>query len=205
MTDWLPAGVLAGVALFTLAAWGLGRREREKKYLALERLGASIGLEPLGTRSFAPSVAGTRDGLGVVVQRVERRDFTLPQRIDVLLESKLSLVPRGGVLLRPGEAPHLEGSPEHTAALTAALTPAVTDAVSRLGGRCGLRSMDSMLPGSGFDVLVRQRWPSGWRHLLLRTWLPLDATADDVQRAIAGLLEVRAALATAPGVSDSRP
>lgn len=201
MREWLPVGIGAGVMGFTLFAYSLGRRAREAKYQALERLGAALGLEPLGPRSFAPTVAGTRDGLGVLVQRVERRDVFLPQRIDVLLQSRLALVPAGGVLLRPGAEPHREGTPEQQAALEAVL-PTLSAAAAQVGGRVGFRSMDNVMPGSGFDALIRRRWPDGWHQMLLRTWLPLDASADDVQRAIAGLLEVRAALAKAPGVRD---
>ncbi|MBL8919545.1 MAG: hypothetical protein JNJ54_11830 [Myxococcaceae bacterium] len=204
MRDWLPVALLAGVGAFTAAAWALGRRAREKKYVALEQLGAALSLEPLGPRSFAPTVAGTRDGLGVLVQRVERRDLFLPARVDVLLQSRLTLVPAGGVLVRPGAPPHLEGTAEQRAALEAVLTPAVQEAAASLGGRFGFRSMDGLLSGSPFDVLVRLRWPEGWRNMLLRTWLPLDAGADDVRQAIAGLLAVRAALASAPGVTDLR-
>lgn len=203
MHDWLPVGLFAGIGVFTVAAWLLGTRAREQKYLALERLGATLGLEPLGPRSFAPTLAGTRDGLGVLVQRVERRDAFLPPRVDVLLQSQLALVPAGGVLLRPGAEPHLEGPAEHRAALEAVL-PGLVGAAGALDGRVGFRSMDNVLAQGAFDVLVRLKWPEGWRHLMLRTWLPLDATADDVQRAISGLVEVRRALAAAPGVKDCR-
>ncbi|MBM4777565.1 MAG: hypothetical protein GQE15_07655 [Archangiaceae bacterium] len=201
MRDWFPVGLGVGVGAFTIAAWALGRRARAQKYVALEQLGAALGLEPLGPRSFAPTVAGVRDGLGVLVQRVERRDAFLPQRIDVLLQSKLALVPSGGVLLRPGAEPHLEGSTEHRAALDAVL-PALVTAAAALDGRVGFRSMDNQLAQGAFDTLVRLKWPEGWRHMLLRTWLPLDAAPDDLRHALEGLLAVRRALVALPAVTD---
>lgn len=110
----------------------------------------------------------------MLVQRVERRDLFLPARIDVLLQSKLALVPAGGVLLRPDGPRHLEGTAEQRAALEAALTPPVLEAAASLAGRFGFRSMDGLLPRGGFDVLVRLKWPEGWRNMLLRTWPPPD-------------------------------
>ncbi len=200
MSDWFPVGVVVGGAAFTLAAWALGRRAREKKYVALEQMGAALGLEPLGPRSFAPTIAGDREGLGVLVQRVERRDAFLPPRLDVLLQSKLALVPAGGILLRPGAEPHREGPAEHRATLETVL-PTLVEAAAHVDGRVGFRSMDNLLAQGAFDTLVRLRWSEGWRHMLLRTWLPLDATTEDVRRAISGLLEVRRALTAVASVS----
>lgn len=203
MSDWFPVVVAGGGGAVIIGGWVLARRAREQKYLAHEQLGAALGFKPLGPRSFAPTIAGTRDGLGVLVQRVERRDAFLPVRLDVLLESKLALVPSGGLLLRPEEEPHREGPAEHRATLEQVL-PTLSEAAAHVGGRVGFRSMDSFVAQGAFDTLVRLAWPAGWRHMLLRTWLPLEASVEDVQRALTGLLQVRRALERAPAVKECR-
>ncbi len=76
------------------------------------------------------------------------------------------------------------------------------DALARFGVRFEKLAIDEYK--NAFDTLVRLAWPAGWRHMLLRTWLPLEASVEDVQRALTGLLQVRRALERAPSVRECR-
>ena len=189
-------GVLSvAVVVFVLAA-RVAAQKREAFIAACSPLGAAVLAGP------TPACALERAGLRLVLMRVERRD-RLPPRVDVLLEAALSLVPAGGAVLRPNEKPSHHGPPEAAPKVEAALTPQVRDVVTqRLGGRLAFRSLDTLVPDAAFRVLLRTRWADEWRGMLLQTWLPLDVSTAEVETAVAGLLEVRAALVTSPGVVE---
>lgn len=189
-------GVLSvAVVIFVLAA-RVAAQKRGAFIAACSPLGAAVLAGP------TPACALERAGLRVVLMRVERRD-QLPPRVDVLLEAALSLVPAGGAVLRPDDKPSHHGPPEAAPKVEAALTPQVREVVTqRLGGRLAFRSLDTLVPDAAFRVLLRTRWADEWRGMLLQTWLPLDVSTAELENAVAGLLEVRAALVTAPGVVE---
>ena len=189
-------GVLSvAVVVFVLAA-RVAAQKREAFIAACSPLGSTVLAGP------TPACVLERAGLRLVLMRVERRD-QLPPRVDVLLEAALSLVPAGGAVLRPNEKPSHHGPPEAAPKVEAALTPQVREAVKqRLGGRLAFRSLDTLVPDAAFRVLLRTRWADEWRGMLLQTWLPLDVSTAELETAVAGLLEVRAALVTSPGVVE---
>jgi hypothetical protein len=171
-------------------------RKRDAFIAACTPLGATVLAGP------TPACVLERAGLRLVLMRVERRD-QLPPRVDVLLEAALSLIPAGGVVLRENEKPSHHGPPEAAPKVEAALTPQVRAVVTqRLGGRLAFRSLDTLVPDAAFRVLLRTRWADEWRGMLLQTWLPLGASTAELETAVTGLLEVRAALVSSPGVEE---
>ncbi|MDP1919856.1 MAG: hypothetical protein Q8L14_26615 [Myxococcales bacterium] len=186
--------LVAGV-VFVMAA-RVAARKREAFLATCSSLGATV------LAGSTPACVLERAGLRLVLMRVERRD-QLPPRVDVLLEAALSLVPAGGVLLRENDKPAHHGPPDAALKLEAALTLQVRAVVTqRLGGRLSLRSLDTIVPDAAFRVLLRSRWTDEWRGMLLQTWLPLGASTAELESAVAGLLEVRAALVSSPGVEE---
>ena len=196
----LAAGLVAGIVLVVVVRPRLLARRRA----AFARLGDALGFATLKGPSPAYfACGGEAHGRRFVLYPVDARSI-LPPHIAVLSEAALTLdIPGGGVLLRPGRAPTVNGGAAATPALRATLTPSLlTTAASRLRGRFAFRLFDTMVPDAALRVLVRSRWPEDWRGLVVETWVPRDADAIALRAAMAGLASVRDMLATAPGVRE---
>lgn len=193
----LGFAVMGAVVLGSLVFFA--REWRAGKYAALEELGAALGLRVLGDQAFAPTACGERQGFAVLVQRVERRDG-LPPRLDVLLDARLVLTPAGAVTVQPSWGAAVEG-PADVLPQLEAVKAAVLAAAALVGGRLQLRALGSLKPDAPFHALGRKLGLTPWSGMMLRTWLPLDATAADVERALSGLVAARAQLTSAPGVT----
>ncbi|MFZ5443571.1 MAG: hypothetical protein ACOZQL_26430 [Myxococcota bacterium] len=193
----LGFAVMGAVVLGSLVFFA--REWRAGKYVALETLAGALGLRALGDQAFAPTAGGERQGFAVLVQWVERHDG-LPPRLDVLLHARLELTPAGAVTVQPSSGAAVEGPAEVLPKLEA-VKDAVLAAAALVGGRLQLRALDSLRPDASFHDLGQRLGLARWSGMMLRTWLPLDAPADDVERALSGLLAARAQLVNAPGVT----
>ncbi|MES2642234.1 MAG: hypothetical protein V4850_22310 [Myxococcota bacterium] len=165
---------------------------------------AALGFSPLqGPSPEYIACGGEVRGRPFLLMPVERPSL-LPRRIDILSEAGLALdIASGGVLITPDGAPRVTGAEPAATRIRATLTPELDAAINaRLGGRFAYTLFDTFTAEAPTRVLIRSRWPADWHGLLVQTWVDLDADAPTIQAAMEGLVDVRDALARAPGVTE---
>lgn len=196
------AVVVVGFAVFI--TFGLRPAKLRADRQTFEERCAALGFTPLvGPTPLYVACGGEVGGWRMMLVLAGKTPGVfLPPHVAIVLEARLDGIARGGVFIRPGSSPDLNGDDASLAALRMALTPELLSGIdTHLGQRFGLRNWDTLQPDAAERVLVKSRWPNDWGGLRLQTWVPLEASGVELRAGLDALLAVRALLARSPGIT----